>query len=518
MKRRHIDDDESTDNRRRVCTAAAADDPRESIHRESIAPHAYAADGHTTTSVDVTPSASSRSSSADAAAALMSTVVASSGSFVPSMSIASSSSYSTAAAAAVTAAASLIVASDSAEYAMTTREEMRIEAQNDDSADETTAGDDAQDDVPLTIARRRLFRATDSQFACHLDELATVEMQCVMQLLDHTSLLRFARCSHWLLSDADSDVAWKYQSPYHIEFRSRDLAVGNRLRDSLLRHAPAISVDWSSADGAHQVDATAAEVSAFLAIPRMTRLRVSRRLSADQSRRVLSHSALDALCELTLGGASELPFGFIDHLVRLKSLTNLQIDTDLPHHDLLTALPQLKLKTLKLNDRGDSREPRRTGAIAQCAHLTDLELDAPGFSGPRFRPFFTHLGPQLRRLTIRWFFARGLGDISVVIPAEDYIAVFRSLVQLRFLCLDSVLDVDDLLQHLHHAPVLQTLVVRPFSFDESKWPSVTVLQQLIRRTPSALHVDVEVRPFQSSESQRYTALDPARCTCRVVNS
>jgi hypothetical protein len=109
-----------------------------------------------------------------------------------------------------------------------------------------------------------------------------------------------------------------------------------------------------------------------------------------------------------------------------------------------------------------------------------------------------------------------------VIPAEDYIAAFQSLLQLRFLCLDSVYDVDKLLQHLHHAPVLQQLVVRSAGSTTvmSRWPTVDVLQQLIQRTSDTLHIKLVqtktsvLRLPPRAPSQQYAALDPARFTYR----
>jgi hypothetical protein len=370
--------------------------------------------------------------------------------------------------------------------------------------------------TPLPIARRRSCSSAGSQSACHMNELVTVEMQCVMQLLDAGSLLRFARCSRRLLSDADSDVAWKHQSAFDVQFTGDDLAVGDRIRRSLVRHAPVISVDWYGSDG--EADSTDAEVSGLLRIPRMTHLRLAHRLSHAQYHQVLTHSGLDSLRELTIVNPwFDLPFGFIDQLVRLESFTSLRIDSDLPRLDPLTALPQLNLKKLKLYDR--MREPLYTDVIGQCAHLTDLDITAPAFYGPRFRPFLTQLGPQLQRLTIRWFFAPRLEDTPVVIPVEDYIAAFQSLLQLRFLCLDSVYDVDDLLQHLHHAPVLQQLlVIRPRRFSLSTWPTVAVIQQLMNRTSAGLHIEVVPRKLSGfpslTPSQQYAALDPARFTYR----
>jgi hypothetical protein len=350
-----------------------------------------------------------------------------------------------------------------------------------------------------------------------MNELATDEMQCVMQLLDRVSLLQFARCSRRLLSGADSAVAWKYQSSYGIEFACADVDVGGRIRHSLLRHAPAMSVDWILDEESESFFPTDAEVSALFGVPRMTRLRVSRRLSADLSHRVLSHSALDGLGELTLGDAAELPFGFVDLLICMPSLTSLRIEGNLPYLDPLTALPQLRLRSLTLRVQGSVGwlEPishTRTVVIAQCAHITDLDIYAPYLYGSRFRLFFTsNCIRQLQRLTIRHFWAHRHPVIGVTLSAEDYVIAFQSLIQLRFLSLQDVYGVQWMLQHLHHAPALQQVEVRPGS---ELGPSVAVLQQLINRTSSTLHIHL-VAPAWSDHCRYATLQEPARFTYRV---
>jgi hypothetical protein len=393
------------------------------------------------------------------------------------------------------------------------------------TADESESSTVTSEGTPLPIARtRRILRVRRStRRTCHLDELVTDEMQCVMQLLDARSLLRFARCSRRLLSDADSDVAWKYQSAFHIEFTSHDLTIGDRIRHSLLRHAPAISVDWTGRGSAGEADSTDAEVSGLLRIPRMTQLSLARRLSHAHYHHVITHSGLDSLRELNFSRVRDLPVGFVDHLVRLTSLTSLHIGPRFPPLDTLTSLPRLcRLSNLSICDavHAESRYSQ-CHVIPQCAQLTDLNISTPGFYGPRFRPFFTQLGHQLQRLTIRDFNAGGLGDFLAVVPPvppEDYIAAFQSLIQLRFLCLERVIDVDDMLRHLHHAPALQMLVVRPTRFQSSTWPAVDIVQQLMDRTSAALHIEVVPRKsdgFPPHPPQQYASLDPTRFTYRA---
>jgi hypothetical protein len=362
-----------------------------------------------------------------------------------------------------------------------------------------------------------------AQRASHIDALATVEVQLMMQMLDRVSLLAVARSSRRLRSIADSDIAWKYQPPHEIKFGPAEIDVGDRIRQSILRHAPTMSVDWRLDEESESFYPTDDEVNALLHIPRMSRLRVSAFVTPSQYRQVLTHPALASLSELIFESEAELPIGFIDLLIHMASLTNLEIGRTLPIGDRLTALPQLKkLKKLALCDSSeDTSEASRTDVIAQCTQLTDLTMFSPGINGPHFRAFFTsNLGHQLERLTLNQFDARGSASHREVIPAEDYIAAFQSLLQLRFLCLTDVNDVDDLIRHLHHAPALEMLEVGSLAvWPSTAWPSAAALSQLLQRTPVAtLHtVIVPGMPefLGFALAQRYASLKFSRFTCRT---
>jgi hypothetical protein len=536
MKRRHTDDDASADTRatgRRSCTTAAEAEAAEceATHDESLHITIAAAMDAPTTAAILRPAVWSSS-----AAAASGTVSSRVGSAVVSHT--------------TTAAAAAASSSEQADARTRTHDpdvSMSDVVSRDDidasslATDVATVGSSAAVadsivhapaiDAPLHVARTR---RNPHHSACHMDELITDEMQCVMQLLDVDSLLRFARCSRRLLSDADSDIAWKYQPAYDIKFTCEGLSIGARIRHSLLRHAPATSVDWS---GSYPYAwPTDEEVSALLRIPRMTRLVISHCPTEAQLCRIMDHSALDSLTELLLEGVPHLPFDFVDHLVRLASLTSIRVLGSLPHLDPLTALPRLsKLTTLQLgeDDWGPAHDHRRIDAIAQCAHLTDLYVHGMAISGPQFRQFFTSsVSHQLQRVTLNYSFPRGRAAREfTMIPAEDYIAAFQSLHQLRFLCFIFTNDVDDMLEHLHHAPALQTLEIRVMGsplahhamiHGERTWPSVAVLQQLIHRTTtSELHITIVPIASargrrQTSSAHRYAALDPSRFTYHEV--
>jgi hypothetical protein len=261
------------------------------------------------------------------------------------------------------------------------------------------------------------------------------------------------------------------------------------------------SVEWATAEA--ESDPTDIEVSGLLHIPCMTQLRLSRHLSPADYHQVLTPSGPDSFLELTLGSACKLPSGFVDHLVRLASLTSLRV-TSTRSLGPLTSLPSLcRLSKLSIWDHEDP-ERTRSHVITQCAHLIQLEINFPWWYGARFRQFFTSTNMmRLERLAIRYF-AFASDDANLLyspVPPADPVAAFRSLTALRYLHLVGVGQPDPILSTLHHAPQLTELVTDPTLLHVL--PAVEVLQSLLDRTPSTLQIRL-ISMLPSASWRRHT--------------
>ena len=103
--------------------------------------------------------------------------------------------------------------------------------------------------------------------------LATIEIQCIMQLLDIRSLLRLAQCHRHLQVASRGEFAWKYQT------KGCCLTVNKRFSESILAFLAHPSTVWLDVEiHIHQKQRSAKDtidLSELQRIPRLTSLHCS---------------------------------------------------------------------------------------------------------------------------------------------------------------------------------------------------------------------------------------------------
>jgi hypothetical protein len=289
---------------------------------------------------------------------------------------------------------------------------------------------------PLPEQTRKKQRRSP-RFSSPLDQLATVELQLMLQFLDTTSKLKAARCSRHLLQAADHPFAWQ-GPPVAVSSRGRQ-KLGSLIRQSLLRHASiALTLDSRL---------TAAEVAA---IPRLRELDTFHCDSCDLPPMLLSLPSLQGL--QTLRASFGMPLRAL--LPSLPALSKLECWVTVGSSDWswLAAVPALT--DLSLACSMGVPLPLRD-AIGECAQLQSLQLRSPTFPAGAFgRLCSTPALRQLRQLDLV-----NLGAHGVRFTDDEYRAAFSCLAQLESLRLMSVNGVDRLLPHLVHAPALRRLII-----------------------------------------------------------
>ena len=374
--------------------------------------------------------------------------------------------------------------------------------------------------LPEQFRQRKKLRRS-ARLACHLDKLAKVELQLVMQFLDTDSKLKAARCSRQLLQAADHPFAWQGPS---VRMRSEDQPqLGPLIRQSLLRHAP-ISLTL-----AVNSEVPVAEVAA---IPRLRELVVS---CVDEpigfDPQLLALPALQRLQRLRVQCHPPVStMRLLPTLPALRTLELFELDESadcswLPGMPALTDLevtgvdfwrsPQPAADVRRgRGARARARIPAPStcsaaDAVARCAQLQSLRLRYPRFfeadafarlcSAPALR--------QLRHLDLQYL--RAMVTESV---AAAHHSAFSSLAQLQSLSLQAVERVDLLLPQLTHAPAMRTLTFacvpdEPYALRTSVAPAIPsreALHRLLTAAPLlAVRLEVAASTDEWYESGRY---------------
>jgi hypothetical protein len=116
--------------------------------------------------------------------------------------------------------------------------------------------------LPDSVCRRTLLPA-HYDGRCHLERLATVERQLVMQCLDSVSQLALMRCNRGLRDDARGRFAWKYSEPIVARSHMSEQHAA-QLRRLLPRQCAlhlcwlrpeGVSLQWDAEEHEHELDA-----------------------------------------------------------------------------------------------------------------------------------------------------------------------------------------------------------------------------------------------------------------------
>lgn len=349
----------------------------------------------------------------------------------------------------------------------------------------------------------------------HVERIAVVEVQAIMQFLDPRSLLQFARCSRRLYSDADTDIVWQWRPPFELVI---DGSTASRIeagvRRSLLSHG-LFRVVCSS------TGFTSGCIDAVLAVPHLRELidelLDERGCIADEEwTRILTHEAMRELHVLCVHEKARLPIRLLPHLTQLDSLEFSPLTADATTADMEACSSFASLTSLTVHAPPSpflDVLPR----MVSCDRLTHLSLVRFPLADGEFQRLLT--SPNLSRLEhlrLGWFGAN-------LIPAAEYAAAFAALTSLRRLSLHFVRNIDQVLVAcIPHASSthLETLEIDD---DNSmgahllhRIPSVGAVETVLAQAPS-VHLTLRIRhPKPHLGPTQFNHLDPQRFTLILV--
>lgn len=374
---------------------------------------------------------------------------------------------------------------------------------------------------------------------CLFDRLSVEEVQSVMHMLDRGSLLRLARCSHRMWSDADSKHAWKWMAPFHIYIcmhmpKAELLA---RLRTTRLLAHLGSSVRWSSGP-LQLVPASEVAIHTILTIPRIERMDIDVILDIQQRMRLFSDPALVTLKHLTLGSENQSPppAGFLRTLSCLPNLRRLRIRQPPDEGDQLEEIKELtNLRSLTYVDSS-----ARVGAnglantcapsIAQCKNLTELHIHLLAVHSGQFRSLFCSpdLSFRLKRLSLTRFSAgRPLFawlQPRTPIQREEFIEAFRALKQLAHLTFIDTSDLDIILPCVPYLTALAHLTIRreTRSYQIDAIPVKAIRAMLTMPANASMHdavcTDVASSSSSSLVSSSFSASSTSSSSSRLCDN
>jgi hypothetical protein len=363
--------------------------------------------------------------------------------------------------------------------------------------------------LPEQFSQRKRPRRS-ARLACHLDKLAVVELQLVLQFLDAKSKLKAARCSRRLLQSVSAPFAWRATPAFFMECRSAEDV--KRTGTSLIRFAP---IDLRCLG--------LTSLGALLTVPHLFGLDLLETGVAvfDGLPQLLRHPSLTRLewlwIEESLSSA-EPSVEIMRAVAALPQLRTLDVSLQSAAGAVLQPLvhaPALTDFTIRRNEWTAS-EAALLRAVSQYAGLRRLGLCGVQFFRGSFRSFFTSLNMRrLQHLKLNICLAAedgmgaivGNGDLIIAPDADEYRAAFSALEQLQSLTLESVFGISILLPHLHLAPALRLLSIRcePHRCDtgdlHAPLPNRAVLSALLTAAPQ-----LEVRLLMPATFDRWLAL------------
>ena len=250
---------------------------------------------------------------------------------------------------------------------------------------------------------------------------------------------------------------WRLDST-HIPF------LGSPFAGSLVHHIP-LFVHWSPPSESRFVGDE--ELPAFLARLSPSNLQAldasPRALKLAQWKILLAHPSMQRLRILHMfkmvgGGLQQVDEELLRIIVALPMLHTL---ASRPFESpqawlLLSSAPALTLLTL--TDALAHAESSVLPFVAECGHLTHLDMRSPWLYGSAFATFFASQNiQQLQRLRISMYYAQN--EDEFVVSPEEYAAAFASMRCLTSLTLDGIDHIDSMLPHVSSAPVLRHLTL-----------------------------------------------------------
>ena len=362
--------------------------------------------------------------------------------------------------------------------------------------------------LPEQFSRRKKLRRS-ARLACHLDKLAVVELQLVMQFLDTKSKLKAARCCQRLLHAASGPFAWRDTPSFFVEIQSP--ADVECVCSSLIRFAP-IDLQCTGLTS----------LGGLLTVPHLWALDLMATGAAvfDELPQLLRHPSMARLAWLWIEESMASADQTVEIMRAVAALPQLRtLDVSLqsaagPTLQPLVHAPALTDLTIRRNEWTAS-EAALLNAISQCAGLRQLSLCGVQFLRGSFRSFFTSVSMRrLWRLKLSICLAAGddleaivgNGDLIIAPDADEYRVAFSALEHLQSLLLEAVWGINALLPHLHLAPALCVLSLRcePENFGsdaaDSALPRRAVLTALLAAAPK-----LEVRLLLPATFDRWVA-------------
>ena len=344
---------------------------------------------------------------------------------------------------------------------------------------------------------------------CRLPD--AVLSSCILPLLDVTSLLRVARCSHLLLSAADSNAAWAHSS---LDVSLNHLSDASVLRSLALRRA-----NLAVREGGFLRRSIV--VRKLQTLPPACKLvsfqTAGVRTDALHWAQIVAHPAFQHLRSLTLTNHVEVDAAHLRALAALPRLTELCVSGRVVAPAAFTAFAASS--SLTSVECYDSRRDGLAGALDPCSVLrfvlacptvVRLSVTEPASAFIEgCSPVFALAGMErIHNLTLSSMDAGGKRKQPA--PPEVASASPAALLTLHSLTIGVCYDIDKFLPHLRLAPALRSLRIEPPLYKgRSVIPSPEVLVTLLVAAPA---LAIRIRGYALDPRDRFDPYDA------IVNS